>query len=90
MATGKKLTIVQERGIDLWKKNDVLVTQMLALKLTKEQRYKAEFHAKVVKIESRIVELLYKECAESTKYYRREIRELTRELNNLRIETDQD
>lgn len=90
MSTGQKLTIVQERGIDLWKKNDVLVTQMLALKLTKEQRYKAEFHAKVVRIESRIVELLYKECAESTKYYRREIRELTRDLNTLRIETDKD
>lgn len=90
MATGKKLSIVQERGIDLWKKNEALVKQMLALKLTKEQRYKAEFHAKVAAIESRIVVLLYKECAESTKYYRREIRELTRELNNLRIETDKD
>ncbi len=90
MATGKKLTIVQERGIDLWKKNEALVKEMLALKLTKEQRYKAEFHAKVVRIESRIVLLLYKECAESTKYYRREIRELTGDLNNLRIERDKD
>jgi rhomboid protease GluP len=88
MATGKKLTIVQERGIDLWKKNEDLVKQMLALKLTKEQRAKAEFHAKVTEIESRMVVLLYKECAESTMYYRREIRELTRELNNLRIDPD--
>ncbi|MEJ5994166.1 rhomboid family intramembrane serine protease [Pedobacter sp. Du54] len=90
MATGKKLQIVQERGIDLWAKNERLVNQMLALKLTKEQRAKAEFHAKVTKIESRMVELLYKECAESTKYYRREIRQLTRELNDLRIETVKD
>ena len=90
MATGKKLTIVQERGIDLWKENDKLVKQMLNLRLTKEQRFKAEFHAKVVRIESRIVELLYKECAESTKYYRREIRELTREFNALRVETVKD
>lgn len=88
MATGKKLTIVQERGIDLWKENEDLVNQMLALKLTKKQRFKAEFHAKVVKIQSKIVVLLYKECAESTKYYRREIRELTRELNTIRIETE--
>lgn len=87
MSTGKKLTIVQKRGIDLWKENEELVKQMLALKLTKQQRFKAEFHAKVVEIQSKIVVLLYKECAESTKYYRREIRELTRELNNLRIET---
>lgn len=90
MATGRKLTIVQERGIDIWKENERLVKQMLKLRLTKEQRFKAEFHAKVVKIETRMVVLLYKECAESTKYYRREIRELTRELNNLRIETEKD
>jgi rhomboid protease GluP len=90
MATGKKLQIVQERGIDLWKENEALVQQMLALKLSKEQRYKAEFHAKVARIESRMAVLLYKECAESTKYYRREIRELTRELNNLRMETVED
>ncbi|RYG20099.1 MAG: rhomboid family intramembrane serine protease [Chitinophagaceae bacterium] len=90
MATGKKLSIVQERGIDLWKENEKLVQQMLALKLTRKQRAKAEFHGKVAKIESRMVELLYKECAESTKYYRREIRELTRELNGLRIETVKD
>ena len=90
LPTGKKLTIVQVKGIDLWKENEELVKQMLSLKLTKEQRFKAEFHAKVAKIESRIVVLLYKECAESTKYYRREIRELTRELNALRIETVKD
>ena len=90
MATGKKLTIVQERGIDIWKENERLVKQMLNLRLTKEQRFKAEFHAKVVRIESRIVELLYKECAESTKYYRREIRQLTREFNALRVETVRD
>lgn len=90
LATGKKLTIVQERGIDVWKENEQLVEQMLALNITKEQRFKAEFHAKVARIESRIVVLLYKECAESTKYYRREIRELTRELNDLRIETEKD
>lgn len=90
MATGKKLTIVQERGIDLWKKNEDLVKQMLALELTKEQRNKAEFHAKVTAIESRLAILLYKECAESTKYYRREIRELTRKLNDLRLEQVKD
>ena len=87
LPTGKKLTIVQIKGIDIWKENESLVKQMLALKLTKEQRFKAEFHAKVVEIESKIVVLLYKECAESTKYYRREIRELTRELNAVRVET---
>ncbi len=85
LPTGKKLQIVQEKGIDLWKENDSLVKQMLTLKLTAQQRNKAEFHAQVVAIESKIVVLLYKECAESTKYYRREIRELTRELNGLRI-----
>jgi len=90
LPTGKKLTIVQVKGIDLWKENDSLVKQMLKLKLTKQQRFKAEFHAKVTEIQSKIVVLLYKECAESTKYYRREIRELTRELNSLRIETEKD
>ncbi|SFG60047.1 rhomboid family intramembrane serine protease [Pedobacter insulae] len=88
LPTGKKLTIVQERGIDLWKENELLVKKMLALKLTKKQRMQAEFNAKVVEIQSKIVVLLYKECAESTKYYRREIRELTRELNALRMESD--
>jgi rhomboid protease GluP len=86
MPTGKKLRYVQTNGIDLWKKNDSLVNEMLALQLTKSQRNRAEFHAKVVAIQSKIAVLLYKECAESTKYYRREIRELTRELNNLTIE----
>ncbi|MES2651535.1 MAG: rhomboid family intramembrane serine protease [Bacteroidota bacterium] len=90
LPTGRKLTIVQEKGIDVWKENDLLVKQMLALKLTKQQRFKAEFHAKVVEIQSKIVVLFYKECAESTKYYRREIRELTRELNALRVETERD
>ena len=90
MATGKKLIIVQERGIDLWKKNEAIVKQMLNLQLSKEQRFKAEFHLKVARIELRMAVLLYKECAESTKYYRREMRELTRQLNSLRIETVED
>ena len=90
LPTGRKLTIVQVNGIDVWKENDSLVKQMLTLKLTKEQRFKAEFHAKVVQIKLKMVVLLYKECAESTNYYRREIRALTRELNALRIETEDD
>lgn len=88
LATGRKLIIVQERGIDLWKENESLAKQMLALKLTKQQRSKAEFRLKVAEIESKIVALLYKECAESTQYYRREIRELTRELNKLRAKKE--
>ncbi|MGF1924614.1 MAG: rhomboid family intramembrane serine protease [Bacteroidia bacterium] len=85
MPTGKKLTIIQERGIDVWKNSESLVKEMLALNLNDEQRSKAEFHEKVVEIESKIVVLLYKECAESTNYYRREIRQLAGELNALRI-----
>jgi rhomboid protease GluP len=86
MPTGKKLRYVQTNGIDLWKENDSLVNEMLSLQLTKPQRNRAEYQAKVVAIQSKIAALLYKECAESTKYYRREIRELTRELNNLSTE----
>lgn len=88
--TGKKLQLVQLNGIDLWKENDSLVKEMQVLNLTAQQRSKVEFHAKVVQIQSKMVVLLYKECAESTKYYRREIRALTRELNELRIEAPKD
>lgn len=90
LPTGKKLAIIQVKGIDVWKENDSLVKQMFKLNLSKQQRFKAEFHAKVVRIKSKMLVLFYKECAESTKYYRREIRELTRELNALRIETERD
>ncbi len=82
----ERLKWIKDNGIDVWKKNDLLVKQMLELKLTKKQRFKAEFHAKIVDLNSKISALLYKECAEDTKAYRREIRSLTNEINNVRIE----
>jgi len=86
LSKAEQLHLIQTKGIGSWKRNDLLVKEMLQLNLTKKQRAKAEFHAKVVPIKSRIVELLYKERLDSTKYYRREIRELTRKLNALRME----
>lgn len=85
LSTGKKLQIVQRDGIDLWKRNTMISDEMLKLNLPKQLQARAKFHSEMARIESRIVELLYKECAESTKYYRREIRELNRERNSLRI-----
>ncbi|MES2417331.1 MAG: rhomboid family intramembrane serine protease [Bacteroidota bacterium] len=86
MPKDKKLKIIKTSAIDVWKKNDLLIKQMLNLNLNKQQRFKAECHAKIVALNLKISILYYKECAEETLAYRVEIRSLINEINKVRVE----
>lgn len=81
----ERLNVMEKQGIAIWKANDTLVKEMLALHLTKEHRAKAEYLSKMVLLKQRLVQLLYKESAENTRAYRQEIVYLTQQINTLKV-----
>ncbi|MDT4860318.1 Rhomboid family protein [compost metagenome] len=82
----EKLEMIKTNGVVVWKKNELLVKQMLKLKLPKRQQYRVQFHQKMVKLNAEISTLLYKESVEHSKAYRDKIHLLTMEVNKARAE----
>lgn len=81
-----KLKFIKTQAIDAWKKNTQLVKKMQGLTLNKRQRFKVNFDSKIVEKASKISQLLYLECKEDNASYRKEIIELTYDINMIKLE----
>ncbi|TCC94115.1 rhomboid family intramembrane serine protease [Pedobacter frigiditerrae] len=82
----EKLKIIKESGLDIWADNARIVKKMQALNLNKSQSAKVEFYAKITAKTTKISVLLYRECQDNNYNYRGEIRSLSYDINDIRLE----
>lgn len=82
----ERLAYIRDNGILVWRENERLAKQMSVLRLTEKYKLQAAFLNKLVPLKRRQVELLYKEWAEDSRAYRREINQITRDISEIRVE----
>ena len=86
LSKAEKVKMIEQYGIQVWRKNKQIVAEMKKLKLEKKESYRRDFDGKITNLAIKISELLYREYLEETSRYRDEIEQLTDEVNIVRGE----
>ncbi|KIA95475.1 hypothetical protein OC25_06465 [Pedobacter kyungheensis] len=86
LSKAEKVKMIEQYGIQVWRKNKQIVAEMKKLRLEKKENYRRDFDGKITNLAIKISELLYREYLEETSRYRDEIEQLTDEVNVIRGE----
>ncbi len=86
LSKAEKVKMIEQYGIQVWRKNKQIVAEMKKLKLEKKENYRRDFDGKIANLAIKISELLHREYQEETSKYRDEIEQLTDEVNIIRGE----
>jgi len=89
LPASEKMRLVNENGINAWKKNKEVVKKMRSLTLNKADQKVVEFYDKIANKTLAFVEILYLECKEEKSQYKKQLDAKMIEINKIKAEANE-